>query len=203
MISSNSAGNSDDDPNYSPHSADDDEDLVDNSDLNISNNAPVLNNEEDRDQDSTKDPTDQDEDSMEQSSELEVHGLEDETPSEREEGNEIFDRRITDIFDTIAKMTETEIGIFPQSNDGFLALERVVESMRRDTTGNDFSEISIRMLNVLELYEIDKLVKTFRGIYEFIIHIHNVYQVELSRNNSIENNQLLVETMETAFRKCM
>ena len=175
MIPSNSAGNNDEDADYSPDSADDNELQVDNSNFSKDNEA--------------NDPTDEDEDSVE-SQQNEAQGREEENP-------------VQSIIDAMSNIPETEIGNFVQSNQAFKSFSRVITAFRKGTDGNDFQQISKNMTSVLELQEVDKLFNMFRGIYEFIMHIHKTYKVQLSANISTENNQLLAETMETAIRKYM
>jgi hypothetical protein len=42
-----------------------------------------------------------------------------------------------------------------------------------------------------------------RKIYELIIHIHKVYEVQLVLGSRPEDNTLFLETLETSFRKYM
>jgi ribosome-associated toxin RatA of RatAB toxin-antitoxin module len=45
--------------------------------------------------------------------------------------------------------------------------------------------------------------KNLRGIYEFTIHMHKVYQVPLDQNAKPEKEKVLLHTMESAFREYM
>jgi hypothetical protein len=42
----------------------------------------------------------------------------------------------------------------------------------------------------------------FQGIYEFVIYMHNRYGVRLNANTSMEKDRVLVDMMQSAFRKC-
>jgi hypothetical protein len=49
----------------------------------------------------------------------------------------------------------------------------------------------------------DEEFSNFPQISQFVIHIHRLYDVKLNENADDANDALLLETMDTTFRKFM
>ena len=110
----------------------------------------------------------------------------------------IFDRL------TVLKDVESEgqIGTFDLSNKDFKRdVIYPLSNIRKNNAPDDYESI---MKEVLELIEKDSFLKSFsnlRGIYEFIIHMHNEYEVKIDATMTEEKDCVLRETMENVMGK--
>jgi hypothetical protein len=65
----------------------------------------------------------------------------------------------------------------------------------------EFSDMVQPFSELLQTQNMKKVFTHLQGIYEFIIHMHKRYGVQLNANTSVSKDRVLVDMMQTAFRK--
>ena len=99
----------------------------------------------------------------------------------------------------IDQLDPASIGNFPSGNKLFVDLSTSLNVIR--TENPDFPSMLSQMTEMITKDDTKSVFRQFRGISEFIIHIHRDYGVKLNSNTSEGKNSVLLEAMESAFRK--
>jgi len=100
----------------------------------------------------------------------------------------------------IGDLKEDQIGQYKCFERPFHHLTGAMKKIRE--TGHRYdSDEPDKITAIIESGELEDIYDCFRGIYEFIIHLHNVYDVKLKPETPDDEDTLLRAVMETCFRK--
>jgi hypothetical protein len=107
------------------------------------------------------------------------------------------------IYGRIALIKEAEIGNFSKNNDSFVDYVNRTIDVRNKCLPFDFALMYQKMSALMDAPSTKNTFMELRKVYEFIIHIHKVYEVLLVPDSRPEDDKLFLETLETFFRKYM
>jgi hypothetical protein len=139
----------------------------------------------------------------EETEEEEEKGEEEEEEQDEEKQEENDTTKLQWIFDDILELEEIEIGICHENNKTFQAMCKEMGKIRKEKKPEDYNSISDAIAAFVKKGEYNEVFSNFRSISGFIMHIHRLYDVKLNRNDDNANDALLLETMDTTFRKFM
>jgi hypothetical protein len=103
------------------------------------------------------------------------------------------------IFARISALETKQIGYYREGNTDFKELITSINKIRTDHVKP--SDVVKPILELLQTENMKTVFTRFQGIYEFVIHMHNRYGVRLNANTSMVKDCVLVDMMQTAFRK--
>ena len=116
------------------------------------------------------------------------------TSSDDEKGNQWIEERTS-------KLTDSDIGQYSNDNKDFLMIQKEMAAIRNRYDPDDYNGITEAMMKWSENEHVRNEFSNFRGIYEFIMHLHITYKVKLVENNTVRENRLLMDMMENVFGK--
>jgi hypothetical protein len=137
----------------------------------------------------------------EETEEEEEKGEEEEEEQDEEKQEENDTTKSQWIFDGISELEETEIGICPDNNKIFQAMCKEMGQIRKEKKPEDYNSISDAIATFVKKGKYNEVFSNLRSISGFIMHIYRLYDVKLNRNDDNANDALLLETMDTTFRK--
>jgi hypothetical protein len=105
------------------------------------------------------------------------------------------------LFEQISNLQEEDIGQFSVSNEKFIKLSNRFAEIRETGGLFNFQVLPDELSALMKTKLLNGVYKNFRGMYEFIIHMHKVYEVPLDENAGTYESNVLLDTMECAFRK--
>jgi hypothetical protein len=127
---------------------------------------------------------------------------EDEEAEELSEDQAVIDATTADwIQSRIDEIQEEEIGVFKKPTKFFVVC-REIEKIRETNNSDDYFRITTDVQAWADSRDVMKVFSSFRGIIEFIIHLHRLYEVPLAATKETAKDFLLLEIMENAIRKC-
>jgi hypothetical protein len=103
------------------------------------------------------------------------------------------------IFASISALETKQIGWYREGNTDFKELITSINEIRTDHL--KLSDVVEPISELLQTENMKTVFTHFQGIYKFVIHMHNRYGVRLNANTSMVKDRVLVEMMQTAFRK--
>jgi hypothetical protein len=103
------------------------------------------------------------------------------------------------IFERISALETKQIGYYREGNTDFKELITSMNKIRTDHVNpSDLVEL---ISELLQTENMKTVFSHFQGIYEVVIYMHNRYGVRLNANTSMEKDCVLVDMMQSAFRK--
>jgi len=161
------------------------------SDDSSNEESDYRSNEEGEETDSSDDE-DEDEESEESEEEEEDDAeVEDDAEDENSEMDQIINR--------IEKMSDSEIGACITNNSGFIAVAQETNRIRSKYTMDNYKKLYAAMTAFTENETMIEAFENFRGVTQFIMHIHKVYNVKL--DVEVEHSDLIVDTIRNVLGK--
>jgi hypothetical protein len=103
------------------------------------------------------------------------------------------------IFKRISALETEQISCYWEGNTDFNELITSIYKIRKGHV--KLSDVVEPISELLQTENMKTVFTHLQGIYEFIIHMHNRYGVRLNANTSMVKDRVLVDMMQTAFRK--
>jgi hypothetical protein len=105
------------------------------------------------------------------------------------------------IFERILASEANQSGYYyyQESNTDFKELITSINTIRTDHVNP--SDLVEPISELLQTENMKTVFSHFQGIYKFVIYMHNRYGVRLDANTSMEKDRVLVNMMQSAFRK--
>jgi hypothetical protein len=92
-----------------------------------------------------------------------------------------------------------QIGYYRQGNTDFMELITSMNTIQTDHVNP--SDLVEPISELLQTENMKTVFSHFQGIYEFVIYMYSRYGVRLNTNTSMEKDRVLVDMMQSAFRK--
>jgi hypothetical protein len=105
------------------------------------------------------------------------------------------------ILDRIKDVKESQKGEYTDFVDEFHILIEKMKRARIEYVPYDSVDSSITISELINSSELHNIFSCFRGIYEFIIHLHKVYDVKLNAGTPKKEDEQLCELLEVTIRK--
>jgi hypothetical protein len=128
--------------------------------------------------------------------------LQEETENEMERANAANAGGVyANISNSIDLMGDDQIGQYRSGNAYFRDIIARMNEIRTRTLNNDFHQILEMMTNLKEDDEFLEKYSNLRGIYEFVFHMFDIYEVPLDGTVPPQDDRLLRTTMKKAAGK--
>jgi flagellar biosynthesis GTPase FlhF len=125
----------------------------------------------------------------------------DEENDEASEDEAAFDATTAEwIQKRLDELNEKDIGNYTIPPN-FAAVYQETQKIRKKHSSDDYLSIATDVQAWADSSDVMNVFSSFRGIIEFIIHVHRLYEVPLTATKDTENDLLLLETIENAIRK--
>jgi flagellar biosynthesis GTPase FlhF len=104
------------------------------------------------------------------------------------------------ILSRINELEENEIGLYSKPTK-FGAVCQQIEEIRTKNDSNDYFRIATDLQAWADSEDVMNVFSSFRGIIEFIIRLHRLYEVPLTATTEPTKAYVLLDTMQNAIRK--
>jgi hypothetical protein len=105
------------------------------------------------------------------------------------------------ILNQIKRLKESQIGEYEDFVGDFDALIRNIKQARAENVPYNSVNASRRIGRLIASSDLHDIFSCFGGIYEFIIHLHNVHEVKLNAGTPEIEDEQLRDLLEDTIRK--